>query len=141
MLRTVTCAASTSRKRNRELPCLVIWPSRRRSPLESSNGTFEQRDWKVEEARNGREAIEKAEESKPDLIVLDLAMPVMNGLEAAPVLRPMLPTVPIILFTLYADKFLEREAISAGITVVVSKDAALKTLLNRAQELLRATQA
>jgi CheY-like chemotaxis protein len=119
----------------------VIWPSRRRSPLESSNGTFEQRDWKVEEARNGREAIEKAEESKPDLIVLDLAMPVMNGLEAAPVLRPMLPTVPIILFTLYADKFLEREAISAGITVVVSKDAALKTLLNRAQELLRATQA
>jgi CheY-like chemotaxis protein len=102
---------------------------------------FERRDWKVEEARNGREAIEKAEESKPDLIVLDLAMPVMNGLEAAPVLRPMLPTVPIILFTLYADKFLEREAISAGITVVVSKDAALKTLLNRAQELLRATQA
>ena len=102
---------------------------------------FERPDWKVEEARNGREAIEKAKESKPDLIVLDLAMPVMNGLEAAPVLRPMLPTVPIILFTLYADKFLEREAISAGITVVVSKDAALKTLLNRAQELLRATQA
>jgi CheY-like chemotaxis protein len=102
---------------------------------------FERRDWKVEEARNGREAIEKAEESKPDLIVLDLAMPVMNGLEAAPVLRPMLPTVPIILFTLYADRLLEREALSAGITVVVSKDAALKTLLNRAQELLRATQA
>src|SRR4029077_10906369 len=89
----------------------------------------------------GREEIEKAKESKPDLIVLALAMPVMNGLEAAPVLRPMLPTVPIILFTLYADKFLEREAISAGITVVVSKDAALKTLVNRAQELLRATQA
>jgi CheY-like chemotaxis protein len=102
---------------------------------------FERRDWKVAEARNGREAIEKAEESKPDLIVLDLAMPVMNGLEAAPVLRPMLPTVPIILFTLYADRLLEREALSAGITVVVSKDAALKTLLNRAQELLRATQA
>jgi len=102
---------------------------------------FERRDWKVEEARNGREAIEKAEESNPDLIVLDLAMPVMNGLEAAPVLRPMLPTVPIILFTLYADRLLEREALSAGITVVVSKDAALKTLLNRAQELLRATQA
>src|SRR6202171_5746071 len=38
-LRTVTCAASTSRKRNSELPCFVIWPSRRRCPLDSSNGT------------------------------------------------------------------------------------------------------
>ena len=102
---------------------------------------FERRDWKVEEARNGREAIEKAEESNPDLIVLDLAMPVMNGLEAAPVLRPMLPTVPIILFTLYADKFLEREAISAGVTAVVSKDAPVKTLVNQVKDLLRATHA
>jgi CheY-like chemotaxis protein len=102
---------------------------------------FERRDWKVEEARNGREAIEKAKESKPDLIVLDLAMPVMNGLEAAPVLRPMLPTVPIILFTLYADKFLEREAISAGVTAVVSKDAPVKTLVNQVKDLLRATHA
>jgi len=102
---------------------------------------FERPDWKVEEARNGREEIEKAKESKPDLIVIDLAMPVMNGLEAAPVLRPMLPTVPIILFTLYADKFLEREAISAGVTAVVSKDAPVKTLVNQVKDLLRATHA
>jgi hypothetical protein len=39
MLRTVTCAASTSKKRNSELPCLVICPNRRRSPLDSSSGT------------------------------------------------------------------------------------------------------
>ena len=38
-LRTVTCAASTSKKRNIELPCLVMCPSRRRFPLESSSGT------------------------------------------------------------------------------------------------------
>jgi len=38
-LRTVTCAASTSRKRNRELPCFVMCPSRRRGPLNSSNRT------------------------------------------------------------------------------------------------------
>jgi CheY-like chemotaxis protein len=79
--------------------------------------------WEVcGEAVNGREAIEKASELNPDVIVLDLAMPIMNGLEAAPVLRRMLPTVPIILFTLYANKFLEQEAFSAGVTVVVSKD-------------------
>jgi CheY-like chemotaxis protein len=94
--------------------------------------------WEVGEAANGREAIDKARELNPDLIVLDLAMPVMNGLQAAPVLRRMLPTVPIILFTLYGSKFLEREALSAGVTAVVSKDAAVKTLVNQARDLLRA---
>jgi CheY-like chemotaxis protein len=94
--------------------------------------------WEVGEAANGREAIDKARELNPDLIVLDLAMPVMNGLQAAPVLRRMRPTVPIILFTLYGSKFLEREALSAGVTVVVSKDAAVKTLVNQARDLLRA---
>jgi len=44
------------------------------------------------EAENGREAVEKAENLKPDLIILDLAMPVMNGLEAAPLLRRCCPT-------------------------------------------------
>jgi DNA-binding NarL/FixJ family response regulator len=90
------------------------------------------------EAENGREAIEKARELKPDLIVLDLAMPIMNGLEAAPVLKRMLPSVPIILFTLYGDEYLEQVASSAGVTAIVSKDAALKTLLNQAADLLRA---
>jgi CheY-like chemotaxis protein len=94
--------------------------------------------WEVGEAANGREAIDKARELNPDLIVLDLAMPVMNGLQAAPVLRRMRPTVPIILFTLYGSKFLEREALSAGVTAVVSKDAAVKTLVNQARDLLRA---
>ncbi len=53
-------------------------------------------------------------------------------------LRRMLPTVPIILFTLYGSKFLEREALSAGVTVVVSKDATVNTLVKQAQDLLRA---
>jgi CheY-like chemotaxis protein len=98
---------------------------------------FEERSgWAVREAENGREAIDKAKESNPDLIVLDLSMPIMNGLDAAPVLREMLPPVPIILFTLYANKFLEQEAFSAGITAVVSKNAALKTLVDQAQDLL-----
>jgi CheY-like chemotaxis protein len=74
----------------------------------------------------------------PNLIVLDLAMPIMNGLQAAPVLRRMLPIVPIILFTLYGSKFLVEAALSAGVTAVVSKDSTVKTLLNQAQDLLRA---
>jgi two-component system, NarL family, response regulator NreC len=95
--------------------------------------------WEVcGEAENGREAIEKTRELKPDLIVLDLSMPIMNGLEAAPALRRMLPTVPIILFTLYGNKFLEQEAFSAGVTAVVSKGDYFKTLVNQAQDLLGA---
>ena len=51
------------------------------------------------EAENGQDAIDKAERLKPDLIILDLAMPVMNGLNVAPILRKMLPDVRLILFT------------------------------------------
>jgi CheY-like chemotaxis protein len=50
------------------------------------------------EAENGREAIEKAQQLHPDLIVMDLAMPAMNGLEAARALKRVVPTIPIIMF-------------------------------------------
>jgi DNA-binding NarL/FixJ family response regulator len=98
---------------------------------------FEQPGWEVcGEAVNVRDAIDKARELNPDLIVLDLAMPIMNGLEAAHVLRRMLPTVPTILFTLHGSDDLERAASSAGVTAVVSKNAALKMLVDQAKHLL-----
>jgi two-component system, NarL family, nitrate/nitrite response regulator NarL len=60
----------------------------------------QQNCWEVSgKAANGREAIEKAQELRPDLIVLDLAMPVMNGLEAARPLKRLLPRVPVLMFT------------------------------------------
>jgi YesN/AraC family two-component response regulator len=51
------------------------------------------------EAVDGYDAIEKAQELKPDLIILDVSMPRMNGIEAAPRLKNMLPQTPIVLFT------------------------------------------
>jgi two-component system, response regulator YesN len=51
------------------------------------------------EAENGREAIEKAQRLHPDLIVTDLAMPVSNGLEEARLLKQLMPTVPVIIYT------------------------------------------
>jgi DNA-binding NarL/FixJ family response regulator len=85
---------------------------------------FESRSgWEVcGEAVNGRDAIEKARELKPDLIVLDLSMPEMDGLQAARVLKSVMPEVPIILFTNFGqDPFIEREALAVGIRDVVSK--------------------
>jgi NarL family two-component system response regulator LiaR len=55
------------------------------------------------EAVNGEEAIEKAWELKPDLVLLDVAMPRTNGIVAASVLKEMMPEVRIILFTMYSD--------------------------------------
>src|SRR5207244_12326171 len=61
------------------------------------------------EASNEKEAIEKTLESRPDIIVLDIAMPVMNGLEAAVRVAETAPQVPIILFSLHlSDDLIDR---------------------------------
>src|SRR5580692_11239439 len=54
------------------------------------------------EAENGQQAIEMALKHRPDLIILDFAMPVLNGLEAARQLKKIMPDVPIILFSQHA---------------------------------------
>ena len=73
------------------------------------------------EAVDGVDAIEKARQLKPDLVVLDLAMPRKNGLEAASELRTMNPQTPIVLFTMYGDSVGRALALSAGANVVLSK--------------------
>src|SRR5215470_11863555 len=86
------------------------------------------------EAENGKEAVEMAQFFHPDLILLDLSMPVMNGIEAACELKQLMPMVPIIVFSEYGDVFSETEARASGISAVVSKDANLRVLLDRARE-------
>ena len=73
------------------------------------------------EAENGRIAIDKAQRLKPDLIILDLSMPVMNGLEAARVLRTVLPAVPILMYTSFATANLAKESFAAGVSRVATK--------------------
>jgi CheY-like chemotaxis protein len=88
------------------------------------------------EAVDGRDGIEKAQKLNPDLIVLDASMPVMNGLEAARVLRQIMPHVPLILCSLHTDDVLRKEASNAGVNAVVSKAQNIQTLIHRARELL-----
>jgi DNA-binding NarL/FixJ family response regulator len=57
------------------------------------------------EASNGQEAIDLAIKRRPDLIILDMSMPILNGLEAARQLKKIMPNVPIILFTQHSDCF------------------------------------
>jgi len=88
------------------------------------------------EAENGREAVERAQELQPALIVTDLSMPVLNGLEEARVLKKLMPTVPVIVFTAHSDPFVEKEAAAAGVSAVVSKSQAVTVLVRTARSLL-----
>ena len=88
------------------------------------------------EAEHGREAVEKAPSLRPDLIVLDLVMPVMNGLEAAPLLIKILPNVWLILLTTHDFPELWQLARSAGIHAVVQKSKAVTHLIAQAEALI-----
>jgi DNA-binding NarL/FixJ family response regulator len=88
------------------------------------------------QAENGKEAVEKAEELHPDLILLDLSMPVMNGLDAARILGRMMPEVPIIMFTAFADQFIATETLPDGVTALVSKSEDSSVLIGRARSLM-----
>jgi DNA-binding NarL/FixJ family response regulator len=73
------------------------------------------------EAVDGLDAIEKTRRLKPDLIILDLSMPRMNGFQAARKLRAMKFSAPIILFTIFAELIQPEEARSAGVNAIVAK--------------------
>jgi two-component system nitrate/nitrite response regulator NarL len=90
------------------------------------------------EAENGRDAIEKAKQLKPQAIILDLSMPVMNGLEAAQLLHDCMPEVPILMYSSYSNATLEQQALAAGVTTVVDKAAPMGLLVKRLEELLGA---
>ncbi len=78
--------------------------------------------WEVCAAvEDGQQAIRKATELKPDLIILDLSMPVMDGLQAARRIGQILPRIPILIYTLYEASLVESEAKDAGVRHVVTK--------------------
>jgi DNA-binding NarL/FixJ family response regulator len=88
------------------------------------------------EAGDGVDAIEKAQELKPDVILLDVAMPRMNGTEAAPVLKSRLPKTQIILFTMFSDSMSQTLMSALGVNAVVRKADGLSKLLERVDRLL-----
>src|ERR1700758_521555 len=85
------------------------------------------------EAVDGVNAIEKAQQRAPAAIILDFAMPEMNGLEAAAALKFMMPAVPLFLLTVHCSRELELAAFGSGICAVFSKHDDLDALVKRAR--------
>lgn len=90
------------------------------------------------EAENGKAAVERVQELQPDVVVLDLSMPVMNGLDAARAIKVIAPDTHILMFTLHTYPQLMDEARKAGIANVLSKGTAVGSDVLNAVRSLRA---
>lgn len=98
-----------------------------------------QKGWQIcAEATNGSEAILKAQESRPDAVILDFAMPLLDGLDAAREITRALPSVPILLFTLYDSPEMTLAAKEAGVSRVLPKTASGLPLIQAVRDLLAA---
>ena len=87
------------------------------------------------EAENGIDAIGRAVATRPDLVILDVAMPGLNGIEVASILQSLLPNVPIILHTIYADRVGKSLKTMVGIKAVVAKSEGVGKLIDRVRSL------
>jgi DNA-binding NarL/FixJ family response regulator len=89
------------------------------------------------QAANGRRAVLQALDLRPDLILLDFSMPMLSGLQAAEEILKLMPSVPVVLYTVYDDQQMEAEAKKIGICKVISKSksenlvAELEAILGR----------
>jgi|SRR5215470_1302947 len=79
-------------------------------------------------AKNGTEAVDAARAFEPDLLILDVVMPELSGLEVASVVKKTLPRSKVILFTMYGDTVGKALAKSAGVDIVLAKTRGLSAL-------------
>lgn len=101
--------------------------------------TLESREgWEVcGEAVDGREAVVKAEELKPDIVIMDLTMPEMNGLEATRQIRRSLPQCEVLILTMHQSEQLVHEVLEAGARGYVLKSDAGNTIFDAIEHLMR----
>ena len=88
------------------------------------------------EAAHGVEAIEKARQLQPDLILLDLSMPIMTGAEAAVILKRTVPRMKIILFSMHLDNVSRSLGTAIGADLTLSKSDGISKLADHIHALL-----
>src|SRR5258706_15967640 len=88
------------------------------------------------EAEHGVDAIEKAKELQPDLILLDLSMPIITGAEAAVILKRTVPHMKIILFSMHLDDVSKSLGTAIGVDLMLSKSDSIHKLADHLHALL-----
>ena len=83
----------------------------------------------IGEATNGRDAVEKAKQLKPDVVIMDIAMPRLNGIEAAKRLRKLLPETKILILSMYSHEHYIYELIEAGISGYLLKESSGRDII------------
>ena len=89
------------------------------------------------EAGNGEEAVRKAKELKPDIVIMDFSMPVMDGLEASKRILEAFPDMPILMFSMHKMEALTQAAKKAGVSGFVTKGESAQNLLRAVDSVWR----
>lgn len=120
------------------MPCRVLLADDHQIFLQGLRGLLEKAGHEiVAEAADGREAIRLAQNLEPDIAVLDLSMPLLNGLDAALELRRLVPRCRTIILTMYTDKSYVLQALKAGVKGYVLKTQAAEDLIRAIDEARR----
>jgi DNA-binding NarL/FixJ family response regulator len=84
----------------------------------------------VAEAGDGGEAVRLAGELRPDVVVMDVSMPVLDGIEATRRIHDDLPELPIVIITMHGDEALRRDAVNAGAAGFLTKDVSMQEVVS-----------
>ncbi len=94
----------------------------------------------VGQARDGVDAVSLAESLQPDLVILDVSMPRLDGIEALPQVRAVCPGSQVVIFSGDSDTSMESEARAAGAAAVIPKDTGATTLVEKLSVLFQQQQ-
>ncbi|HZK87427.1 MAG TPA: response regulator [Syntrophomonas sp.] len=98
---------------------------------------FKKEGWDVKVASDGQEAINKVEERLPDIILMDVKMPNMNGLEASQIILQLHGHIPIIMMTAYGEIEVVKKALDAGVKKCITKPFDIINLRDMVNNLIK----